>query len=405
MCTVLLSGCTNSREPRQPETSVPNTTRRRELTQTDKSSEILSVDTTNEIVSIDRKEDILQKSRTLYEDEFQILDSFKLEDEEKLSIILSAHYLNRQDRIDIDEIKTVCPSLGEIISMNEHALIIDFLNCTDYILYAVDEVKMNDHEITFNAVFDLTFDKTEISMTYMKLDYCWDADQWICESVDDADPEDSQSLSRSVTKSVKSKESETFFGVENLLDLFVFKGEDYRDFYAQKYIRIEEDSLLDDRDPSAEIVVTSDGFLDVTPNQLKQNINQVAGYEMISGIYEIIDQGNGLIYEFVPGESIRLFLLEDLYSQNIYSIGVIQMTSDEKASKAEEKLFYEIISCLTRACNPEKDNASNEAAVLLMEKVISGEVGDSYIELGAVNIEAFNQDNMYSFYISGVPAA
>ena len=398
---MLFAGCANTNQSVQTEGEI-ETVKRREITRADESNE-----TEFETKTISDNGSVLEKSILLYVEEFKALDIYDISNEEKLSIILAAHYFNMQDRIDLETIEDVSPGLGELLLYDEEGLILNFLSCTDYFILAVEETEMNENTLSFNVVLSYTYNMTDTSMPYMKLFYRWENEKWICEEVIEADPEASQKPNYYLVMSKKGEESEAFFGVANLLDLFVFKGENYRAFYTEKYAGgggdVTMPARFNDRDPNEEITVTDDGFFDITPEQLKQNINNEAGYELITSTCKVLDQGNGLIYEYIQGETIRLILLEDIESENIYSIAVIQMAYDEKTSKIEEDFFYDLISCATRVCNPEKDNASNEAAVALVQKVISGEVGDSVIELGAINIGAYSSDRLYHFFIESIP--
>ena len=397
---MLFAGCanTNINQSVQTESEI-KTVKRREITRTDKSNE---TDFESKIIS--DKGSILEKSKVLYTEEFEVLDSYDISDEEKLSIILATHYFNMQYRIDIEAMADMSLALAEFLKRNEKGVIVDFLLSDDYELWSVEDAEMTGNTISFNAVFHYVFDIREISLSYMKLTFEWDEEKWTCISARDADPEASRKPNYYLVMSKKAQESEELFGVANLLDLFVFKGENYREFYTEKYVdnnsAITVPTLFNDRDPNEEIKITEDGYFNVTPEQLKQNINNIAGYELIEGTYEVIDDEDGLMYVYMLGKTVRLILFEEIESDNyFYCIAIMQGKVDEDVRKAEEPLFFDAISSATRACNPNKNDDSDKASVIFMQRVIDGRFGENYFDLGEVDVEAAEQDGIYAFYI------
>lgn len=144
--TLFMTGCTgNSQEPGSASISsavVSSVASENESLQSEGRSKINNKSSSDE--------EILEQSRSLWKDEFEIMDEYDIDEYQKLATILMARYLDMQVRIDVEGIESLNPVLKDALKDEDtrSEFIYDLLQCSEFQLQAIEEADLKNGTLT-----------------------------------------------------------------------------------------------------------------------------------------------------------------------------------------------------------------------------------------------------------------
>lgn len=232
MLSFMMTGCAG--QSRESDLNGAAGADRPAMTEPSKNQSDQSAAYTNTDNSIISDDEILELSRNLYPDEFQIMDEYDIDESQKLAIILIANYLDMQVRIDVEGIEQLNPQFKEALEGEDirSDFIHDLLQCSEFQLQAVEEANLKNALLTFHVAYQYRYGEDNLSMLFREFTYRWKDGRWIYEGDTDADPVASQKPNFFLFLDKKEQASAEMFGTDNLLTLFGFSGESYRESYG-----------------------------------------------------------------------------------------------------------------------------------------------------------------------------
>ena len=177
-----------------------------------------------------------KKSRELYSEEYAVMDEFDIGENQKLAAILMANYLDMQDRIDIDTLEKLSPVLKKALSdeATRKSFINDLLQCSDYRLHTVEDAEMTGNKFSFNTAYSIDYGTGEQLLAFRKFNYVWKDGVWEYDGDEVPDPEAAEKPNYALIVGEKEKASQKTFGTDNLMTLFDFDRESYRDIFSEE---------------------------------------------------------------------------------------------------------------------------------------------------------------------------